>query len=205
MILLAAIAVVAASVPLAGGSLSRLATVRLRWVPAVFAGMALQLPVVSTTVEPGPVPVAAHLGSYLLVGAFIAANRHLRGVPLIALGGGANAAAIAANGGVMPASPGAAAAAGLPTTTSFANSAVTTDADLWFLGDVFALPEPFPLANVFSVGDVALVIGLALFLHVASASRLARRRCSPPTQGDAPRRSPSAGSRLTPAVGRPPR
>ena len=32
----------------------------------------------------------------------------------------------------------------------------------WFLGDVFAIPKGWPLANVFSVGDVVIVIAIDL-------------------------------------------
>jgi hypothetical protein len=32
-------------------------------------------------------------------------------------------------------------------------------ARLWFLGDVFAIPASWPLANVFSVGDLLIAIG----------------------------------------------
>jgi hypothetical protein len=46
---------------------------------------------------------------------------------------------------------------------------------LAFLGDIFATPASVPAANVFSVGDVLLVLGAFIFLHVVSESRLGRR------------------------------
>jgi len=36
---------------------------------------------------------------------------------------------------------------------------------LWFLGDVFNTPAWFPLANVFSIGDIVLMLGMILFLQ----------------------------------------
>jgi hypothetical protein len=38
-------------------------------------------------------------------------------------------------------------------------------ARLPWLGDVFAIPKGWPLANVFSIGDVAMVIAIAYFAH----------------------------------------
>ncbi len=33
---------------------------------------------------------------------------------------------------------------------------------LWILTDIFALPPPMPFANVFSIGDVLIAIGVAV-------------------------------------------
>ena len=54
-----------------------------------------------------------HLATYFLLGAFLVANRHIPGLLVIALGGALNFAAIATNGGVMPADPDAIEAAGI--------------------------------------------------------------------------------------------
>src|SRR5206468_329874 len=93
---------------------------------------------------------------------------------LLCLGGALNLVAITANRGAMPASPTAEAAAGL-TGTDPANSAVLAHPHLAFLGDVFAIPASWPLHNVFSVGDVVLVVGTALLIHRATGSRLLGR------------------------------
>ena len=63
---------------------------------------------------------------------------------------------------MLPASAGAAAAAGIDPHTAFANSAVVDHPTLPWLGDVFAWPAPLPLANTFSVGDVLIVLGILL-------------------------------------------
>ena len=54
----------------------------------------------------------------------------------------------------------------------FENSAVVDDARLWFLGDIFAVPEGIPFANVFSIGDVILVLGGAVAVHTIAGSRV---------------------------------
>jgi len=105
---------------------------------------------------------------------FIVANRHIPWLWLVGTGGLANLVAIGANGGVMPASSVALAAAGfLLRPGQFQNSTHVAGAHLQFLGDDFSIPRSWPLANVFSVGDVVLVVGVALLLHAVCKSRLA--------------------------------
>jgi hypothetical protein len=41
---------------------------------------------------------------------------------------------------------------------------------LSWLGDVFAVPDSWPLSNVFSVGDVLIAVGLFVGLHCLSRS-----------------------------------
>lgn len=168
----------ALSVPLLGGRLTALAELRLRWTPALLAALALQ--VVVLWLAPGwPDAVLAigHVASYGSAAVFLAANRHVPWLWLIGLGGLFNLAAIAANGGRMPASPAALESAGLPAPEGFSNSTVVADARLAFLGDVFATPSGLgPFSNVFSVGDVCLVVGAALALHRICGSRLGARR-----------------------------
>ena len=159
----------------AGGRLSRLADLELRHAWTVGVALAAQVAVI--TVFPGRldgVHEPVHLASYALAGLFVLANLRIPGVWLIGLGGAANVAAIAANGGVMPASAAALASAGMTPDKgeAFANSAVLAEPKLAFLGDVVAVPEAWPLSNVFSVGDVAIVLGVLVALHVVSGSRL---------------------------------
>src|SRR6266511_1118162 len=89
------------------------------------------------------------------------------------LGALLNLNAMNANGGVMPASAAALDKAGLPLQRdTYANSALVRDPRLGFLGDVFAIPEPVPLHNVFSVGDVTIGVGVIIAVHGLSGSRL---------------------------------
>ena len=180
MIMLAALLVGLVTIPLLGGRLGRIAELELRSTWLLLVALGLQLAITTVwTVPPDPAAVL-HLASYLAAGVWLARNIRVPGMPLVAGGGAANAAAIAANDGVMPAHPDALATAGIVHDPAlFENSAAVADADLWFLGDVFAVPATWPLANVFSVGDVVLVLGALWLLHHAAGSRL--RRGSPDT------------------------
>jgi hypothetical protein len=177
VIIVAAVAVALLTVPLLGGRLDRVTRLRLRLVGLIVAGLALQVLVISVlpATLPGPVADGLELVSYALAMVFLWANRALPWLWLVALGGTANLVAISANHGVMPASARALAAAGrtLPPGT-FHNSDALAGAHLRFLGDIFALRRGWPLANVFSVGDVILVVGAALLIHTVCASRPAR-------------------------------
>jgi hypothetical protein len=164
------------SVPVMRGRLGALAEVRLRagWLLAVAIGA--QIVIIS--VLPGGserLHTWVHLGSYALLAAYMAVNLRLPYLWLIALGGVLNLAAIAANGGIMPADPDALAAAGLRLDAGeFSNSSALARPRLAFLGDVFHVPASWPVSNVFSVGDVVLVLGALLALHTICGSRLAR-------------------------------
>ncbi len=173
MLLAVVFAIALATVPPLGGRLSALGDLELRRSSLLVAAVALQ--VLALTVAAGAPPVlprAAHLASYVLLGAFLWANRRVPGLPLAGLGGALNAAAITANGGVMPASLNALREAGMaPVLDHFTNSAAVEGAHLWWLGDVFAVPAGLPLASVFSVGDVVITAGVAYGLHAACGSR----------------------------------
>ena len=114
-----------------------------------------------------------HLATYALAAACLIRNLDLRFVWLVGVGGLLNLIAIAANGGVMPASRGALETAGLDVKSGeFANSDYVEDAHVGFLGDVFAIPDGWPGANVFSVGDVLMLLGVILAIHAVAGSRL---------------------------------
>jgi len=159
-----------------GGRLAALAELRLR--RAWLVGVALAAQVVVISIVPGSFDAMhkpVHVGTYVLLAAFLWSNRGIVGMPLIAAGAAANAAAIFANHGVMPASGSALAEAGMPAdkAADFANSAVVHHPHLAWLGDVFAVPASWPLSNVFSIGDVLIAVGVAVALHGLTGSRLA--------------------------------
>ena len=115
MTLALAFLIVVITVPLAGGRLDRLGEVRVRWLWLAALAFALQVLIV-TVIPEGDTAVhrVAHLGSYALVGACALRNLgELRFLWVVVLGGALNLVAIAANGGVMPASEGALESAGL--------------------------------------------------------------------------------------------
>ena len=162
------------SVPACGGRLQSLARIRPRRSWIVLTALGLQILAISVVPTwPRPILVAAHLLSYVLAGWFVWENRRVAGLPAVAVGGALNAVTIALNGGTLPASPSALARAGItPTGSDFNNSAVIAHPHLAWLGDVFAIPAGWPLANVFSIGDVLILLGLAYGLHRMCGSRL---------------------------------
>lgn len=113
--------------------------------------------------------------------AFLWANRAIPFLWLAALGGALNLMAISVNGGVMPASASALAAAGVEQQPGeFINSAALAHPKLAFVGDVFAVPSSLPISNVYSVGDLMLVLAALLALHTICGSRLAIGRFAAP-------------------------
>jgi hypothetical protein len=178
VLLLAVVMLSVAAVHPAGGSLSALGRVRLRYAPAIFGALAIQIAIIC--VLPGGSPWlhrALHLGSYALAAVFVVANWRVAGMRVLALGATLNLIAIVANGGVMPASRSALRTAGrLTDSTDFMNSAVMAHPRLLFLGDIIAVPQSVPLANVYSIGDVCIAIGVAIAIHGLAGSRLVPRR-----------------------------
>ena len=159
-----------------GGRLGRLADLRLR--RAYLIALALGAQVVVISIVPGAfdgLHEPVHLTTYALLGAFLWSNRGIVGMPIVAAGAAANAAAIVANDGVMPASSSALATAGMPAdkAAEFANSAVVDAPRLSWLGDVFAVPASWPLSNVFSIGDLLIAVGVAVALHALTGTRVA--------------------------------
>jgi DHA3 family macrolide efflux protein-like MFS transporter len=175
MLFIAFLGLTLLTVPLFRGRLLSLAEVRFRALWALGAALALQAAFLFSTPE-AELPAlfgSFHVTSYLLAGIFLWTNRGLPGAWLIALGGALNLLAIAANQGIMPASPDALAAAGLIDAPNwFTNSAALPDPNLAFLGDVFAIPPPFPVHNVFSPGDILIALGGAFAIHRLCGSRL---------------------------------
>jgi hypothetical protein len=171
LVLVALLAVV--TVPLTGGKLSRLADVDLRYPWLALVGLFAQIVVISLFPDmPDWLAIAIHFLSYGLVLAFVWCNRHLPGLWLVALGGLSNLVAIAANGGTMPASEDALRTAGRsPTEEGFTNSEVLRDPNLLFLGDVLPLPSWMPFANVFSIGDVLIAVGIFWCVHAICRGR----------------------------------
>ena len=176
MIVVAVVVLAIAAVPLAGGRLSRLLELRFAtpWLLLLAFGAQLWL-----AWFPGPRSWwrgAIHVASFLLGLLWVWRNRRIPGLWVIGLGALSNAVAIAANGGVMPASASALRTAGMDVQPdTFATSDALEDPRLLFLGDVFATPASWPFANVFSVGDVLIAIGGAITIHAVCGSRLVPR------------------------------
>jgi hypothetical protein len=174
MILIALAGLCLLSVPLTGGHLGRLASVRIRgaWVPV--AALAIQVLIVTIAPDGDPgLHKLAHIATYVLVGVFLWCNRRLPGVRVIGLGAFLNALVITVNGGQMAASVTAERLAGLHPGAGFQNSAQLAHPLLPWLGDI--IPWPGPLPNVLSVGDCFIYLGTLVLLH-----RLCRSRAPAP-------------------------
>jgi hypothetical protein len=179
MILLAVLLLGLLSVPLAGGRLSRLAEIDLKLVWAIAVALSLQILIISVIPDRFQgIHVPLHFLSYGFAAVFVWANKSIPGMLVIGLGALCNVVAIAANGGVMPATPAALKAAGLDTKAGeFANSTVVSNPKLQFLGDVFAIPDSWPIIdNVFSIGDVLIALGIVWLIHGVCGSKLVPNR-----------------------------
>jgi hypothetical protein len=104
--------------------------------------------------------------SYVAAGAFIWSNRKIPGVLLVGLGGALNLLAIGLNGGTMPASASALKASGWKAAPGhFTNSAVVAHPKLGFLGDIFSTPRWMPAHDVFSIGDILIVLAVGVLVY----------------------------------------
>jgi hypothetical protein len=168
---------------LLGANLRQLRVVRLRASWLVFAALAVQVVLFSSASNVLHVPVSestAHIATYVGLLGFVAANIGQPGLGIAAAGCALNTIVIAANGGRMPVSLASWTATGRPAAEltahgSYNNVVLATHAHLSWLGDVFALPRAFPLANSLSIGDLLVLIGVITFVF----------RVSLPARGDA--------------------
>lgn len=175
--LIALLAVLAVLSPVvAGGRLVRLARVEIRGLALPVIALVTQVVIISVLPQENHhILSAVHIVTYVVAGLFIVVNRAVPGLWLIGLGAGCNGLAIAANGGVLPASADAMRRAGWKVSPQdFINSGVLPHPRLAFLGDNYAWPAPLPLANTFSVGDVLVVLGALYAAHRICGSVLAR-------------------------------
>ena len=159
---------------LLGGRMDRLATVRFRWAPLALLGLAVQValfsdPLAEAVSKAGP-PI--YVASTALVLVAVLRNLDIPGVAIVALGAASNLVAILANGGYMPADARALAAIG-GIGPGFSNSSAVTDPVLAPLTDIFAIPSWVPFANVFSVGDVLIGIGVAVTIAIGMRGKRA--------------------------------
>ena len=176
-----------ASPTLFGGQLSRLAFVRFRGWWILVAALLAQIVIIE--VVPGAnrsLLEAVHVGTYFAAAVFVALNWRVPGLLVIAAGGASNGITIALNGGQLPASLPALQMAGIDVTEGeFINSGVVDNPVLPLLGDYFVWPEPLPFANVFSIGDVLIVLGTLYGAHKITGSRLVRAAWRLPADVDA--------------------
>jgi hypothetical protein len=157
---------------LLGGRLDRLADLRLRWAPLAVLGLLIQVALFTDPVSAavGDAAPAIYVASTAAVLVAVLRDVRVPGMAVVALGAASNLAAIVANAGYMPADP-AALASVVELSPGYSNSVIVVDPALRPLTDLYALPPAFPFANVFSVGDVLIGIGIALVIVFAMRVR----------------------------------
>jgi Family of unknown function (DUF5317) len=161
-----------------GGRLSRFEGVRIRWWALALAGLAVQfIPLPEgaggTDLAVRTVVLAA---SYVALIVFAAVNVRLPGIPVMLVGLVLNAIVITTNGG-MPVSASALRAsdqadvlADLQRSGADKHHLETGGDVVTFLGDVIAIPSP--IAQVVSIGDVLVYLGLIWFVVAAMRGRI---------------------------------
>lgn len=156
-----------------GGSAARLGRLQIAWAPVIAIGLVLQVVLFSTVVGDalGPLAPPVYVVSQVVVLVAVWRNRAIPGLPIVLLGGAANLVAIVANGGYMPVSPEALVALGRSPTDGYSNSRLIEGAVLAPLTDIFAMPAWLPLANIFSIGDVLIGVGVAIAIVAAMHGR----------------------------------
>jgi len=182
MILYAALMIALLAVVLRGGSIRPLVHLPLRWgwlALVLFAAQAYLIfwpePKAHGLLSPRAMILVL---SYLIL-IFVAwSNRSLPGMNLILLGIVLNCVVIVANGGFMPVAPQTLIRGGhthlVAALEPGARVARSKDVllwpeqtSLWFLSDIFVIPERYPLAGSFSLGDIFLALGVFILLQRA--------------------------------------
>jgi len=155
-----------------GGRISNLPSLRLKgiWlVPlALIAQVVIFVPIFSDRPLLTTGAEVVHIASYVLIFGFLIWNWRVRPLIALGLGAGCNLLAIAANGGLMPASATALRSAGLGRAAdrlladgSLGNVVLMGEKTRFdVLGDWLYLPGAVPFATAFSIGDVLIMIGL---------------------------------------------
>lgn len=166
------------------GGLDGLFGLHFRWGPLAIGGLLVQVVLFTPLGDSiaGDLGPAIYILSTLAVFAAVARNWRLTGMPVVAAGALSNLVAITANGGFMPADAGALERAGFGGPGDHTNSVVLADPAFRPLTDIYALPSGVPLANVFSVGDV--LIGVGIVIVIVAAMR--RGAASEPDPGSRP-------------------
>ena len=156
------------------GRLDGLLHLDFRWAWLAVGGLLVQVvlftPLGSSVAGDALVP-PIYIASTLAVFVAVARNVRMPGMPIVAAGALSNLVAIASNGGLMPADPGALALAGFSGPGEHTNSVVVAEPALRPLTDIYALPAWLPLANVFSIGDVLIGLGVAAAIVAAMRGR----------------------------------
>jgi hypothetical protein len=176
-----------------GGRVDRLSNLPFRWPWLAIGGLLVQAALFTDAgfAAAGSLGPAIYVASTAAVLVAVLRNLRMPGMLVVGLGALANLAAILANGGSMPADPTALRTAGLDA-GGHTNSVVLANPALQPLTDVFAVPSWVPFANVFSVGDVLIAVGIGIAIVAAmrrpgvGPAGAAAQRVAEVRAGDAP-------------------
>ena len=148
------------------GNVGNLSGFRFGWAWVAVAGLLIQVALFTQAGDAiaGSAGPAIYVASTAAVFLAVLRNVRLPGMAVVALGSISNLAAIVANGGFMPADAGALTAAGFVDAGSHTNSVVLEHPALQPLTDIFAIPAGIPFANVYSVGDVLIGVGIVILI-----------------------------------------
>ena len=171
---------------LAGGRPAGLGGLRFRWAPLIVLALVAQLILFSAPVaaQVGDLGPSLYVGTTLAVLLAVLRNWSIPGIPIVVAGAASNLLAIVANGGYMPASESALAAFGKVEPTVYSNSALMRDPVLVPLTDIFAMPRWLPGANIFSVGDILIAVGIMVLVVTAMRAAPAGSRTTPVVRAD---------------------
>lgn len=168
---------------LRGGRLSHLLKNPLKFQVFVILSLLIQIAIFSKLADILLLPrfsiILLHIVSYVLLLLFTFINRKVIGIPVIGTGILLNAIAIFSNRGYMPtladnllktsAGKGSEAVAhGGPVNNSIQ---ITGSTRFPWLCDIFSLPSWLPFSNVFSIGDIIIAVGVALYLVINMRQR----------------------------------
>ena len=169
---------------LRGAPPTRLAGLRLRWMPLPLIAFLTQLAVFIRLPDVlAPVAPFLHLVTLALLLLFVGLNLRYRSLALVGIGVALNAAVIAANGGYMPVRPTDMVRIGFPHVAARLEAgeryqksvALDETTRLPWLGDVIHLPLPGPGPDrMISAGDLFVALGTFLFIQEALVSRAPR-------------------------------
>ena len=158
------------------GSLNDLANMPFKKIEGIFLSFAIRYIPLVLRGELYEIAVLYHpfivATSYILLLYVLFLNWHIKPLRLVALGVFLNFLVIIANGGKMPVSVPTAEAVGLyefiPLLSDadyLYHTAVSGTTSFKYLGDIIPLPPPYPKPRVFSIGDLAMGIGVFFTLQ----------------------------------------
>jgi hypothetical protein len=166
------------------GRISRLAQVQLRGTPFIWVGLILRylpllfrLPFLKNYIDIiTPYAPALFILSFILLIIGVAFN--IARWPMIPILAGVtlNFAVVLANKGFMPVSEECLIRAGYDmskitsTALDMNHVLMTAQTRLPFLADIVAIPKPYPLPQIISIGDILLCAGLFLFILKAMSA-----------------------------------